>query len=85
MSRRRMPPSAGALTGYGELERYRVRAQQLRADATAAILTSAWRALAIQLRAAARQAQRGWRRLAEVKAWRHTRRPDAATVGRGTP
>jgi hypothetical protein len=84
MNRRRTSP-AGTLTGYGELERYRVRAQQLRADATATILTSVWRALAIQLRAAARQAQRGWRRLAEVKPWRHARRSDAATVGRGTP
>jgi hypothetical protein len=79
MNRRRTSP-AGTLTGYGELERYRVRAQQLRADATATILTSAWRAFAIRLGATGRQAQLGWRCLAEVKAWHHARR----SVGRGT-
>lgn len=33
-----MPPSAGALTSYGEIERYIARARELRAEATAAML-----------------------------------------------
>ena len=75
MNRRRMPSSAAALTSYGELERHRARAQELRAQATAATLASAGRRVALLLRAAARQAQRGWRRLA-------VGRTDPAAAGR---
>jgi hypothetical protein len=84
MNRRRTSPSAGTRTGYGELERHRARAQELRAEATAAILTSLWRALALQLRAAARQAHRSWRRRAEATPLRHARRSDSAAIGSGT-
>lgn len=63
-----MPPSAGALTSYGEIERYIARARELRAEATAAML---WETPPCRGRAWAAGGS-GWREMTVAKGRRGT-------------
>jgi hypothetical protein len=80
MSHETISPTATALS-RGELERHLRRARARRAEATAALLKAAGRSVARALRAAARQEQRAWRRLAARASGSPTRWSDRTGLG----